>query len=183
MWYSVPMSFGFRKAYSTGPFRMTLSKTGVSMSFGAGGARLATGPRGTHVSFSKGGFYYRTRLDAPPSAQQAPFKSPAPPEVPQEPVTPATSAGDVNTPTSAPTTFGDTTPDAVVEAINKRMWHLASTSERPPCGCSLMATSLLPGHALGMSEKASPSTRAPPIFGKKKPHRGTQSLLAIRGDM
>ncbi|MGH7489827.1 MAG: DUF4236 domain-containing protein, partial [bacterium] len=59
------MSFGFRKSFKSGPFRMTFSKSGVSMSVGAGGARLTTGPRGTHVSFSKGGFYYRTRLDSP----------------------------------------------------------------------------------------------------------------------
>lgn len=114
------MSFGFRKGFSSGPFRMTFSKTGVSMSVGAGGARLTAGPRGTHVSFSKGGFYYRTRLDtsgtpnacypAPPTQRET-LEAPAVSSPPAE-ATPAIST---------PETFGDTTPDAVVEAMNRRI--------------------------------------------------------------
>ena len=37
------MSFGFRKSFSTGPFRFTFSKSGVSTSFGVRGARVTTG--------------------------------------------------------------------------------------------------------------------------------------------
>lgn len=115
------MSFGFRKGFSSGPFRMTFSKSGASMSVGAGGARLTAGPRGTHVSFSKGGFYYRTRLDSPgrshigsqPAPQKRePLESPAPPAPP--PVEPPAAV-------SAPETFGDIAPDAVVEAMNRRI--------------------------------------------------------------
>ena len=71
------MSFGFRKGFISGPFRMTHSKSGVSMSVGAGAARLTTGPRGTRVSYSKGGFYYRSRLDATPRRSNSPQIPPA----------------------------------------------------------------------------------------------------------
>lgn len=56
------MSFGFRKSFSTGPFRFTLSKSGVSSSFGVRGARLTAGPRGTYVTVGSHGFYYRERV-------------------------------------------------------------------------------------------------------------------------
>lgn len=56
------MSFGFRKSFSSGPLRFTLSKSGVSTSFGVRGARVTTGPRGTFVTVSSHGFYYRERL-------------------------------------------------------------------------------------------------------------------------
>ncbi|MBZ5672743.1 MAG: DUF4236 domain-containing protein [Acidobacteriia bacterium] len=116
------MSFGFRKGFKSGPFRMTLSKSGVSMSVGAGGARLTAGPRGTHVSFSKGGFYYRTRLDA--SRRES--MSPQVPLTQREAVEPsrpfAESPADAMPPIQPPPEiFGDTTSDAVVEAMNRRI--------------------------------------------------------------
>ncbi len=115
------MSFGFRKGFTSGPFRMTFSKSGVSMSVGAGGARLTAGPRGTHVSFSKGGFYYRTRVDTPGRSridsqptppQREPLEFSAPPVPP-----PVESPAVVST----PETFGDIAPDAVIEAMNRRI--------------------------------------------------------------
>ncbi len=115
------MSFGFRKSFTSGPFRMTLSKTGVSMSVGAGGARLTTGPRGTHVSFSKGGFYYRTRLDTPPARRATP-QAPKDPSGAMETGHLAAEIFPENAPTiPTPEIFGDTTPDAVVQAINSRI--------------------------------------------------------------
>jgi hypothetical protein len=116
------MSFGFRKSFTSGPFRMSFSKSGLSVSVGAGGARLTSGPRGTHVSFSKGGFYYRTRLDRPGRANT------------DEPVSPMRQGTLETTPTPVaapsveatqaiptPQVFGDTTPDAVIEAMNRRI--------------------------------------------------------------
>lgn len=115
------MSFGFRKGFNTGPFRMTFSKSGVSMSVGAGGARLTAGPRGTHVSFSKGGFYYRTRLDAPQRGNVGP-QMPCPPQEAVDAALPvAAPTGDATPPNSMPEIFGDTTPDAVVDAMNGRI--------------------------------------------------------------
>jgi len=111
------MSFGFRKSFSSGPFRVTLSKSGLSTSFGAGGARVTSGPRGTHVSFSKGGFYYRTRIDQPLERR-----------APTDTVPPSLQTGSVPSPprteesASAPTELlGDTTPNAVVDGINRRI--------------------------------------------------------------
>ena len=56
------MGWGFRKSFGRGPFRITLSKSGISASVGVKGLRLTTGPRGVYVSSSVGGFYYRERI-------------------------------------------------------------------------------------------------------------------------
>lgn len=116
------MSFGFRKGFKSGPFRMTLSKSGVSMSVGAGGARLTAGPRGTRVSFSKGGFYYRTRLDIPQrrnTSSQVPTTPAEAVEFPR-PVAPAPSEPPPGI-QIVPEAFGDTTSDAVVNEMNSRL--------------------------------------------------------------
>lgn len=114
------MSFGFRKGFKSGPFRMSFSKSGVSMSVGAGGARLTAGPRGTHVSFSKGGFYYRTRLDASQRGNVGP-QAPPPQEAMDAALPVATPPVETTPSISTPEIFGDTTPDAVVEAMNGRI--------------------------------------------------------------
>lgn len=115
------MSFGFRKGFKSGPFRMTFSKSGVSMSMGAGGARLTAGPRGTHVSFSKGGFYYRSRLKVPEKANSRSPVQPTDGESVEAPVSTATSPVEAAPDFSPPEIFGDTTPDAVAEGLNKRI--------------------------------------------------------------
>lgn len=58
------MGFGFRKSFGSGPFRFTVSPSGVSSSVGVRGARVTSGPRGTFVTVSSHGFYYRHRMDA-----------------------------------------------------------------------------------------------------------------------
>lgn len=57
------MGLFFRKSFSSGPFRFTLSKRGISSSFGVRGARVTAGPRGTFVTLSSHGIYYRHRID------------------------------------------------------------------------------------------------------------------------
>ena len=57
------MGFGFRKSFGSGPFRFTVSPSGVSSSFGVRGARISSGPRGTFVTVSSHGIYYRHRID------------------------------------------------------------------------------------------------------------------------
>lgn len=66
------MSFFFRKSFSSGPFRFTVSKRGLSSSFGVRGARVTAGPRGTFVTLSSHGMYYRRRIDRP-SSRSAPM--------------------------------------------------------------------------------------------------------------
>jgi hypothetical protein len=57
------MGFSFRKVLGLGPFRMSLSRSGVGVSAGVRGMRVSAGPRGTYVTFSGGGFQYRRRID------------------------------------------------------------------------------------------------------------------------
>ncbi len=70
------MAWGFRRSRKVGPFRFTLSKSGLSTSVGGKGLRVSSGPRGVYVTSSAGGFYYRQRLGGgePPRqpAQAAP---------------------------------------------------------------------------------------------------------------
>jgi len=68
------MGFGFRKSFGSGPFRFTVSPRGVSSSFGVLGARITAGPRGTFVTISSHGVYYRHKIDAPSPQQPSPAK-------------------------------------------------------------------------------------------------------------
>ncbi|MCX6272163.1 MAG: DUF4236 domain-containing protein [Bacteroidetes bacterium] len=56
------MGWYFRKSFGAGPFRVNLSKSGLSYSFGAKGARINYGPRGTYVNFGSNGIYYRKKI-------------------------------------------------------------------------------------------------------------------------
>lgn len=61
------MSWYFRRSRKLGPFRVTVSSSGVSGSLGIGGVRLTSSPSGTYVSASPGArFYFRERLDSRP---------------------------------------------------------------------------------------------------------------------
>lgn len=54
------MGWYLRKAFSTGPVRLNLSKSGLGVSFGVKGARLGVGPRGAYTHLGRGGLYYRS---------------------------------------------------------------------------------------------------------------------------
>lgn len=57
------MGWNFRKSKKVGPFRINLSKSGISGSVGAGGFRVGASPRGkTYSSFSAMGFNWREPL-------------------------------------------------------------------------------------------------------------------------
>lgn len=59
------MPWYFRRSRKFGPFRVTISKSGISGSVGVGGLRLTQSSRGTHFSASTGtGLSYRRRLDS-----------------------------------------------------------------------------------------------------------------------
>lgn len=66
------MGWYFRKSKSLGPFRFTLSKSGLGMSFGVKGARLSFTKRGTYVNLGTGGIYYRKRIDSSKSPSSHP---------------------------------------------------------------------------------------------------------------
>lgn len=54
------MGWYLRKAFSTGPVRLNLSKSGLGVSFGVRGARVGLGPRGAYTHLGRGGLYYRS---------------------------------------------------------------------------------------------------------------------------
>jgi hypothetical protein len=56
------MGLYLRKAFSFGPLRLNLSRSGLGASFGVKGARVGFGPRGTYVHAGRGGLYYRRSL-------------------------------------------------------------------------------------------------------------------------
>ena len=104
------MSFGFRKSFSSGPFRATFSKRGLSTSFGAGGARITSGPRGTYVTFCKSGFYYRQRIDQPAKNTSVRETTPAQTD-PVAPTNLPNAAVQPETKVPSPEVFGDIAPD------------------------------------------------------------------------
>jgi hypothetical protein len=65
------MGFRFRKSFGRGPFRVTISPTGVSTSVGVKGARVTSGPRGTRLTVGGGGISYSERLKAPAASAQS----------------------------------------------------------------------------------------------------------------
>jgi hypothetical protein len=70
------MGWGFRRSSKVGPFRFTVSKSGVSASVGAGGVRLTSSSRGTFVSVSPGGgLHFRERVSNWPSEPRTPTRS------------------------------------------------------------------------------------------------------------
>lgn len=58
-----PVQVTVRKVWNLGPFRLSLTKSGLGASVGCAGARfgLASGG-GPYVSFARGGLYYRRYL-------------------------------------------------------------------------------------------------------------------------
>lgn len=51
-----------RKAFSFGPFRLNLSKSGLGLSFGVTGLRIGTGPKGPYIHAGRGGLYFKKSL-------------------------------------------------------------------------------------------------------------------------
>ena len=58
------MGWYIRKAFSTGPVRLNLSKSGLGVSFGVKGARVGVGPRGMYTHLGRDGLYYRSGFSA-----------------------------------------------------------------------------------------------------------------------
>lgn len=56
------MGWSYRKSFGSGPFRINLSKGGISYSVGVKGARVSVGPRGTYVNLSSHGISYRQKI-------------------------------------------------------------------------------------------------------------------------
>lgn len=52
-----------KKAFSFGPIRLNLSKSGIGLSFGITGLRIGTGPKGPYFHAGRGGLYFRKSLN------------------------------------------------------------------------------------------------------------------------
>jgi hypothetical protein len=76
------MTWFLRKAFSRGPIRINLSKSGLGVSVGVKGLRVGTGPKGAYVEGGRDGLYFRNALsghamhpesgsDVPVAAQSA----------------------------------------------------------------------------------------------------------------
>lgn len=65
------MSFYLRKTVKAGPFRVSLSRSGLGVSTGVPGLRVGTGPRGSYVRVGAHGVYYRQTLSHPSRPGQA----------------------------------------------------------------------------------------------------------------
>ena len=59
------MSFYLRKSVKAGPFRVSLSRSGIGMSTGVPGLRVGPGPRGSYIRVGGHGVYYRQTLSQP----------------------------------------------------------------------------------------------------------------------
>jgi hypothetical protein len=71
------MSFYLRKTIKAGPFRVSLSPSGIGMSTGVPGLRVGTGPRGSYIRVGAHGVSYRQTLSHPGGSSRAvPRQSP-----------------------------------------------------------------------------------------------------------
>ncbi|MFC5819462.1 DUF4236 domain-containing protein [Nonomuraea harbinensis] len=67
------MGFYTRTSLRAGPFRFTMSPSGMGVSVGVPGFRVGTGPRGNYVHMGRGGIYYQSTIGKP-----APHSPPRP---------------------------------------------------------------------------------------------------------
>jgi hypothetical protein len=71
------MTFYLRKTVKAGPFRVSLSRSGIGMSTGVPGLRVGTGPRGSYIRVGAHGVSYRQTLSHPGGKGRAvPRRSP-----------------------------------------------------------------------------------------------------------
>jgi len=106
------MNFYIRKSVKFGPLRFNFSKSGIGISAGVKGARIATGPRGTYIHLGRNGIYYRQKIDG--SLGDISLESPNGGSSYQE-----TTSGDI--PTASVTDLVDTSNGEFLEQINSRI--------------------------------------------------------------
>ncbi len=80
------MGFSVRKSVKAGPFRFTLSKSGLGVSAGVAGFRVGSGPRGNYVQMGAGGLNYRSSLAPPSRRSPGAMVRPAPRPSPYAPL-------------------------------------------------------------------------------------------------
>jgi len=115
------MSFYLRKTVKAGPFRVSLSRSGIGMSTGVPGLRVGTGPRGSYIRVGAHGAYYRQTLSQP-GGRSRPAQRPAPPRYSK----PGPAAGEVlmHDVTGATTVeLADASPSELISQLNEAARH------------------------------------------------------------
>ena len=104
------MGFYIHKAFSFGPLRLNLSRSGLGASFGIKGARVGVGPRGSYVHLGRGGLYYRQTLT--PASGLSPRSD-------QSVVQPPISRGLQEITSSAATSLTDSSAQQLLQELNR----------------------------------------------------------------
>jgi hypothetical protein len=118
------MSFYLRKTVKAGPFRVSLSRSGIGMSTGVPGLRVGTGPRGSYIRVGAHGAYYRQTLSQP-GGRNRPAQRPASPGYHQ--TGPAADEVLMQDVTGATTVeLADASPSELISQLNEaaRHWSL-----------------------------------------------------------
>jgi len=105
------VGFYIRKAFSFGPVRLNLSRSGLGASFGVKGARIGVGPRGTYIHAGRAGFYYRQTLISPGPSHEA--------IQPVQPPQTSTATGLQQVSSSAAVAIADSSPDRLLQELNR----------------------------------------------------------------
>jgi hypothetical protein len=119
------MSFYLRKTVKAGPFRVSLSRSGIGVSTGVPGLRVGAGPRGSYIRVGAHGVYCRQTLSRSADHRRSvPRQSSTPSRVRQG----APAAGDVvmQDVTGATTVeLGDASPSELIGQLNEAARHLS----------------------------------------------------------
>jgi hypothetical protein len=117
------MSFYLRKTVKAGPFRVSLSRSGIGMSTGVPGLRVGTGPCGSYIRVGAHGVYYRQTLSRPGGRGRA-----VPRRSPSQPGPRALATGEVlmEDVTGASTVeLGDASPSELISQLNEAARHFS----------------------------------------------------------
>lgn len=109
------MGFYLRTGLRAGPFRFTLSPSGLGVSAGVPGFRVGTGPRGNYVRVGGRGVSYRASLGGPGGRTPGSGLGPAPGVVPPPLIAPALMSDATGTTAEQ---LAPTGPDDLVAQLN-----------------------------------------------------------------
>lgn len=118
------MSFYLRKTVKAGPFRVSLSRSGLGMSTGVPGLRVGPGPRGSYIRVGTHGVYYRQTLSRPGRSRSVPRQPLAPSRTRLgAPAADQVVMADVTGATTAE--FADASPSELIGQLNEAARHLS----------------------------------------------------------
>lgn len=117
------MSFYLRKTVKAGPFRVSLSRSGIGMSTGVPGLRVGTGPRGSYIRVGAHGVYYRQTLSQPGGRSRAVPRQPPPQYRQRVPAADEVLMEDVTGATTVE--LADASPSELISQLNEAARHFS----------------------------------------------------------